>query len=759
VSDNKIQKVSAEVADRLLSDEEDVEVGQWYWVQDCDEKKEDGTPKVWLGCVTHVGSNYAELNGIGWYQRVHFNEFDDVCKREHNADAHIEKRVAHYRDEVDKLMGRVKEITSRLGVAPSLGLPAAGSETRALATLGLGQDVSEHKAALVKAKDKTLPDLFEEIEKANKRMGKWMKAKLIPLKAQAAGMKGSISKIEDRIFSVELYAGLSEEVKRIADGKAAPIDTKLHLLQRRHYMDEECLVDYQTGGMDFKGIGAFDRWLKKPRNRDRLLPFPRCIVAFRVRRNTKERQITSLSDFISISGIEAADKKTFLYIRNGNQLYRMSTGLEFGEKLFPDTGHSRLDGSKIWADTKWSGRIGDVISDDEYQGLKEEYAKEVREYEDRKAAYDAALKSPEAQARAKEKGLEKPNDSCINVPWPGHGWFRDNPEDKFTHLSPENVYYDDIMEKIGKDIKQHNRIVLILQGLLDRSPTLHPHPPWQIWTNEGFEAALELVFDESRALPAGEKPDFKAYRAKLNESLQAGCITIGQELAWEYREAAKETRRMRNDWRSQDRDYPERFRPYGDPGPGKLARVVKCGVKSKKCTYVWMRERKSWRSGSDEPLRTTLTIESKGLLNVNAYVPGDFRQFFNDPRTRAEYLKWAPLLLEAEEYHAGNREIREPPDDPSPPKKKNSWEGKLKYQRRKRKKALLGKSVRLTRTITTRGGDTYEKGSLWKAFEGAEGKLDIIGITEEGEYERDRQINAIDPDDVELDSSIPDREP
>lgn len=47
----------------------------------------------------------------------------------------------------------------------------------------------------------------------------------------------------------------------------------------------------------------------------------------------------------------------------------------------------------------------------------------------------------------------------------------------------------------------------------------------------------------------------------------------------------------------------------------------------------------------------------KKLLNVSAYTPGDFKQFFADPRTRAEYLKWAPLLLAAEEFHAGNRTI------------------------------------------------------------------------------------------------------
>lgn len=45
-------------------------------------------------------------------------------------------------------------------------------------------------------------------------------------------------------------------------------------------------------------------------------------------------------------------------------------------------------------------------------------------------------------------------------------------------------------------------------------------------------------------------------------------------------------------------------------------------------------------------------------MNIDAYTSGDFRLFFNDPRTRADYLQWAPLLLEAEEYHAGNRTVR-----------------------------------------------------------------------------------------------------
>jgi hypothetical protein len=59
-----------------------------------------------------------------------------------------------------------------------------------------------------------------------------------------------------------------------------------------------------------------------------------------------------------------------------------------------------------------------------------------------------------------------------------------------------------------------------------------------------------------------------------------------------------------------------------------------------------------------------LEIPAGALLNVSAYAPGDFKQFFNDPRTRADYLKWAPLLLVAEgssqETRPTSRRSRQP---------------------------------------------------------------------------------------------------
>jgi len=51
-------------------------------------------------------------------------------------------------------------------------------------------------------------------------------------------------------------------------------------------------------------------------------------------------------------------------------------------------------------------------------------------------------------------------------------------------------------------------------------------------------------------------------------------------------------------------------------------------------------------------------VPADKLFNVSAYKIGDYKQFFLDPRTRAEYLRWAPMLLAAEEYHAGTKKLK-----------------------------------------------------------------------------------------------------
>ncbi len=617
-------------------------VGQWYDVG-------EGSA-AWLGCVVALGSNYVELRGpspdhgdSSYHKRVHLDAFWHKCRREPDAEALIAERVSKHRHRVEQLLGRVREITAGLAVPVQAALP--GMQTQALVLQTESRPIAEYKDALVLAQKETLPAIFKEVEEENKLMASWMKAGLIPLQAEADGLHGSIRAIEQRVFHVELYAGLVEQVERVRDGAPGPSDAKLHLMQRRCYMDEECLAQYEAGGMDYQGIADFDAWLARRENLDRILPHPKTIVAFRVRRNSKHQEAVDLHDFFRIAGEDALDKQTFLYIRNGEQLFRLSTGIEFDEKLFPDLEHHLMDRGALWARVDFA-RVEEVLTHAEYQGRIEDarglFAKKMAE----------AAKLPEADR------------------WMAFDWDMYNVDtvedylvrrfDGYVPFTPETVYYDDIRQHVQKQIDQHNRLVLVLQGLLDRSPALHPHPPVRLWEEDGFHTAIQLVYDDSRALSAGERPDFEAYRARLNESIETGSVTVGQEDAWERREAERENaRRDRNpSWRRERGRSLTRFRPDDDPGPGLLARVGRYAPRARTCTYEWERTSRSWKRDRPRgPIACSLTVPTSAVLHVSAYRPGDFRVFFADPRTRAEYLRWAPLLLVAEDYHAGKRKL------------------------------------------------------------------------------------------------------
>ena len=640
-----------------------LEVGQWYWVNHKTGRNDETT---WtFCCITHLGSNFAKLTSCqsGKYKetatfRIHFEGFFDHLIWVPNAQEVIDGYLSHHHSNLHLLMREMKEVTARLGIAPSRELHAADTETQALSTTLSGQSYGDYKGALVKAKKEELPAIFKAIEEQHLELAKWMSAQLVPMRAEAAKLARVTESIESRIFNVELYAGLVEEIEQVKDGKPAPLSTPVTLIQRRHYMDEECLAHYETGGMQFRHIRAFDKWIARGDNLERLLPFPKCIVAFRVRHYAVEREVSGLEDFLHLMHEQEQDRRTFLYIRNGEQLFRLSTGIDFGEHLFPDIERAKLGGVKLWA--VYSDRHGnglrELITDHDHTERVKAWDERVALNKQRHKQWDTDKAAWEATADKKER---KEN---------GYKWMYFH-EDSGIHFDQEryqpydktSVYYDDIKKHVQNQIDAHNRIALVLQGLLDRSPVLHPHPPWQLWTDEGFGQALNLIFDDDRALTTGAAPDFEAFRAKLNASLKPGSVTIGQQIAWEKWEAER--------WneKNPDRDRRWRYRPHDNPGPGRIATVTK--KRGKSVFYEWIRKsnkaKKRWEPDPNQPgwgwnrrdyadIKTSYSCPFDEVLNISAYTPGDFKQFFNDPRTRAGYVKWAPFLLAAEEWHAGN---------------------------------------------------------------------------------------------------------
>ena len=649
-------------AQRIPTEEELIEVGQWYWVKDKrDSYNADflNSNDEMLMCVTSLGTNYAAFKapggGTSYYtDRVHFNEFPEKCRREYDWESILSSRVAECRAHTKQLMLEVKEVTARLGVGQRTQLEAGGNASTALVAVSGAENVEEYKAALIKAEKEKLPALFKEIKESNELMAAWMKAEAIPLEAQASGMQDVVGHIHDRIFNVEIYAGLTEHEVLVRDGEPAPIGTKLRVMQRRHYMDEECLLNYRHGGMDFESIEGFDKWIAEEENMKRILPFERCMVAFRIRRNVKYRKGPDLHAYIKF-WYEQNDKLTYMYVRNGEKLYRMSTALDFGDKIFPDT--REFDPEALMVHSR-GGRISSFMSLGDYEERKKREIETRKDHERiRKLHKEWCDANKDENDRIDYDNMPEELKKYGTI----HCW-RSNKFDfeNYEPFSKENVYYDDMNKKLNDQLKEYNRISLVIQGLFDRSQVLHPHPPVQLWDMASFNQNIELVYDQDKALAPGEKPDIKAYIAKCNEHFKVGSMSIGQEDIWELKEGEKECARMDRSWRRSSRDYrPERCRPYGNPGPGYIGEVKKL-TRTGKATFIWNRKRqtdgyirgKGYQYVGD-PIETKITVHVDELFCVDGYKPGDYKQFFEDPRTRAEYLEWAPMLLAAEEYHNG----------------------------------------------------------------------------------------------------------
>lgn len=638
----------------VVGDDSNLKIGDWYWLKQTErilvneDVPDDEFEEEWeeveidpqLSCIVRLGSNYAKLRNVdGSSWRVHYDTFHEECTPEHAPDPIIEGKIGRHQEDVRSLMGEVKQLTAGLGITASALPENSESPSQALAVASGVDDIKKHKNALIKAKEETLPELFERIKKAHSEMAKWMKAKLIPMEAEADILRKSTEVIADRIFTVELYAGLCEEVMQMTEGEPADPGTKLHIYQRRHYMDEECLANYESGGMDFNDLGEFNKWFTRKDNRTRILPSEKCVVAFRIRRTDKSRTASNIAGLLSMFMEEEADRQTYLYMRNGERTYLMKTDIDFGEQLFPDKDHSiLLGGEKLWMN-RHGFREDNIVTESQYLGMMEDYEKELATYE----AEDARWKVATEKQRSEHK------DSQGVMMWPGHGPTKPD----YEPFDQDSLYYDDTAAQIAKTAKEHNRIAVVLQGLLDRSPVFHPHPPWRLWTPEGFAAGIELVYDDSRALTDGDPPDFKAYRSELAKSIKEGSLTVGQKDLWEMAMAERENQRRYG------REYSlTHHQPYGDPGPGLVAKVSK-RTRTGKATFEWQRERKTYNYYSNSTLTTRFTCSVNSLLHVDAYKEGDFKIFFADPRTRAQYLKWAPQLLAAEDYVVKQRKEKE----------------------------------------------------------------------------------------------------
>jgi hypothetical protein len=252
-------------------------MGEWFWIK-YDEKEWDGKRHrkkliEVLACVTHVASNHIVFSWSNeedrgcHYVRMPFNELPEFSRPEPNWREVIGQKIAAKQKELQDAVRsladtcRNADLIQDVQAAPTTLLP---SVTR--------RSPEDHKKRLLALKKTTLPAVQKNIEKITKQMVALQKDLYLPEKAMADRLIKATEKIDDRLFALEIYAGLWEGIKQIADGEPAPEGTPITVRQLMLFMDEECLIDYEHGGMDYSRLADFDKWIAKKKNRDRLIP-------------------------------------------------------------------------------------------------------------------------------------------------------------------------------------------------------------------------------------------------------------------------------------------------------------------------------------------------------------------------------------------------------------------------------------------------------------------------------------------------------
>lgn len=159
---------------------------------------------------------------------------------------------------------------------------------------------------------------------------------------QLHGMLKQVKRIEKVIAVIELYLGIHEEVIQIQEGAMAASTEQLSIRQMLLYMDEEVGVT-EDQGLDFQDIKVFDDWLLNG-NLDKILPEKKGLVAIRVRREGKE-----YGDIWANVNNNAENFKTYILIRNGDNVYRIWAPINVSPRLFPL--HDEFDEDKMeWWD-------------------------------------------------------------------------------------------------------------------------------------------------------------------------------------------------------------------------------------------------------------------------------------------------------------------------------------------------------------------------------------------------------------------------
>jgi hypothetical protein len=267
--------------------------------------------------------------------------------------------------------------------------------------------------------------------------------KLSALRNMADTMMHQIKRLQNVIWTIELYLGINEQIEKLQEGPEAKLDEPIHIVQEMIFLDEE-VGDPTNGGYDIKNLRQFYDWLfltsdyYKVQNFKLILPFEKCIVSMKIRRNDKQYS----SNHFENSILNEANKLTLLLIRNGDSVYSIETDKRFSENLFPK-------------ESEISDMIADMNSGKPFRSRKEDVENIMDMYKRNFVIFQGLIDRTKIFGDLDTSEYQLMNNSAMNA---GNVKLIYNNRLK---LSDGSVNILDLLEKSQEELQKGDRIVWI----------------------------------------------------------------------------------------------------------------------------------------------------------------------------------------------------------------------------------------------------------------------------------------------------------
>lgn len=229
-------------------------------------------------------------------------------------------------ESIDEALARLARLSEE--AASDLEKPSEGSGDL-VAVAGSSLEPVTLKAELAEARAAALTKM-EEIKQLRSEVEARLDSELRKLTAVVGPLAERVRLLEEGIWTVNLYLGREEQIVVLATGERAPVTEPISVRQMVLSMDQESMIAAEHGGIDYTRMEEFDDWLMDPAHLAQVLPEQKGIVALVPR-------VTEIDYGDPLVNIAFAEEnlRSYWLIRNGENLYRMTTNLNVGETLVP----------------------------------------------------------------------------------------------------------------------------------------------------------------------------------------------------------------------------------------------------------------------------------------------------------------------------------------------------------------------------------------------------------------------------------------